>query len=224
MSSNWGVEVAAVVRKEARCELRARSGLITGFLFSVLAVVAVTFASFGLKVGGSLASGLLWVALLFGAVVALPRAFVAEEEQGTGDLLRLVARPHAVYWGKVLFNYVQITANGVVLGTLLVALLDLKLAAPWLFMTTLAVGCAALAGAVTLCGALVAQAANRAALAGVVALPLLLPLLALGVGAMRASLGDGTVGGSVSALIGLSGYAALALVGGPPLFAAVWKS
>lgn len=224
MNSNWRVEVLEVVAKEARCEWRSRSGLVTGFLFSVLAVVAVAFAAFGLKIGGSLAAGLLWVALLFAAVVALPRAFVAEEEQGTADLLRLIARPHAVFWGKVLFNLVQMLANGVVLSVLLVTLLSLELVHPLLFVVSLVAGCAALAAGVTLCGALVAQAANRAALAGVVSLPLLLPLLALGVGAMRAALGEGSLDGSASALMGLAGFAALAMAGGPHLFAAVWKS
>ena len=224
MNSNWRVEVFEVMAKEARCEWRSRSGLVTSFLFSVLAVVAVAFAAFGLKIGGSLASGLLWVALLFAAVVALPRAFVAEEEQGTADLLRLIARPHAVFWGKVLFNFAQMLANGVVLSVLLLTLLSIEWTHPWLFVGALTAGCGALAAGVTLCGALVAQAANRAALAGVVSLPLLLPLLALGVGAMRAALGEGTPASSVPALGGLVGFAALSLAGGPHLFAAVWKS
>lgn len=223
MNSTWGSEIAAVIIKEARCELRARSGLVSAFLFSVLAVVTVGFAAFGLKLGGGLAAGLLWVALLFAAVVALPRAFVLEEEQGTADLLRLVSRPHAVFWGKLLFNLVQILANGLVLAVLFVALLDLTVAHPLLFVASLVAGCMSLAGAVTFCGALVAQAANRAALVGVVALPLLLPLVALGVGSMRAALGEGTMVGSVSSLGGLFAYSAMALAGGPYLFAAVWK-
>jgi len=40
---------------------------------------------------------LISVALLFAAIVALPRTVLVEEEQGTGDLLRLLAKPEDVF-------------------------------------------------------------------------------------------------------------------------------
>jgi len=98
--SSWTAEIKAIFRKELASEVRTRSGLATVCLFSIAAVVAVAFGAFNQKLSGSLAAGLFWVTLLFTAAVALPRAFVIEEEQGTGDLLRLMARPEAVFGAR----------------------------------------------------------------------------------------------------------------------------
>ncbi|MFQ3676725.1 MAG: heme exporter protein CcmB [Fimbriimonadaceae bacterium] len=173
-------EVAAVFRKEARGEFRGRSGLVTAGLFGLVAVVAVSFGTSGQRLEPTVAAGLLWVTLMFAAVIALPRALTLEEEQGTGDLLRILARPSSVYW-------------------------------------------AAVAGAVTLCGALVAHAQHRTILAGAVSLPLLLPLVAIAVGATRVAFGAGLWTQGWMAAAGLGCYALATLAIGPLLFAAVWR-
>jgi heme exporter protein B len=224
MRSSWGTEIAAVLRKELLAELRTRSGLYTSGLFSVLAVVTIAFGTQTFRLEGSLAAGLIWVTLLFAAIVALPRTVLAEEEQGTGDLLRMLARPHAVFWGKALFNLFQMLLTALVLSLLFSVLANVPIRAPALYLFGLAGGCLALAGAVTLCGALVAQASNRYALAGAIALPLLLPLVALGVAASRASFGEGTLAMSWQSAIALWLYALAAFAGGPYLFASVWKN
>ena len=224
MSGSWPREIKAVYRKEISSELRTKSGLATVCLFSLAAVVAVAFASFNQKLTGSLASGLLWVTLLFTAAVALPRAFVTEEEQGTADLLRLIARPEAVFWGKVLYNLTLMLVTGVVLSLLFFVLVGSSVTNLFLYAVCLIGSCAALSGTVTLCGALVAQAAGRGALAAAIAIPLLLPLVAIGVAGMKVALGDpGPLRGEEAA-IGLVCYGIAALTIGPALFAAVWKS
>ena len=223
-SDNWSREIRAVFLKELRTELRTKSGLMTAGLFSVVAVVAVSFAAAGGGLPGNLAAGLLWVTLLFASAVSLPRAFVVEDEQGTGDLLRLLARPHAVFWGKALFNLVQMVATGLILAVFFSVLTGTPMTHIGLFLVSLCAGCCALAGTVTLCGALVAQAANRWTLAGAVSLPLLLPMVALGVAATRVAFGVGAFQGGVTGCIGLSCYAVATIAAGPYLFAAVWKS
>lgn len=222
--SPWLREIKAVLRKELASELRTRSGLNTVALFSLASVVATAFAAFNRQLSGSLASGLLWVTLLFTAAVALPRAFVTEEEQGTGDLLRLLARPEAVFWGKALYNLALMLVTGGVLSVLFFALVGINVAHPLLYAVCLIGSCASLAGAVTLCGALVAQASGRGTLAGAISIPLLLPLVALGVAGMRVALGEGVLKGGEQAAIGLVCYGVATLAIGPALFAAVWKS
>ncbi len=211
-------------QKEAQSELRARTGIITVGLLSLCTVVALTLAVFNMQISGNLAAGLLWSAILFASVPALPRTFLAEEELGTGDLLRQWARPHSVYWGKVLYNAVQGVVTGVVLSALFLGFIGMHVAIPWLFALSLFGGCVALAGTVTLCGALVARASNRAALAGAVSVPLLLPLIAIGVSSMRVSLGSGFYTQGVMATIGLYGYAIFTLAIAPWVFASVWKN
>jgi len=222
--STSAAEIRAVFRKEAMSELRGRSGLFTAGLFGLVATVIIGFAGASETISGTLGAALLWVVLLFAGVVALPRAFLAEEEQGTADLLRLVAKPEAVFWGKALFNLVQMTVFAGVLTPILLALLRLSSTQPLLLILTIVAGVVALAGTVTLVGALVAQASNRAALAGAVALPLLVPLVILGVASTKVALGAGFAALGLQAFMGLACYAVAAFAVGPLLFASVWKS
>ncbi len=217
-------EIRAVLAKELRTELRTKSGILTAGLLSVAAVIAMAFSVSGQKLAGDMAAGSLWVILLFSAAVSLPRAFVAEDEQGTGDLLRLVSRPHAVFWGKALYNLIQMALTGLVLALLFGGLTDTEPTYLWLHLATLVAGCAALAGTVTLCGALVAQAANRWTLAAAVSLPVLLPVIALGVSASRVALGAGTLTAGTTGCVGLACYAVAGFAVGPYLFAAVWRN
>jgi len=215
--------VLAVFSKEVQSELRTKSGLITSALFGVCSVVTMAFATFTTKLNPDVASGLMWVGILFGSILALPRTFLVEEEQGTGDLLRLVARPHSVYWGKAFYNLVLILLAGSLLTCLFVVVTSLQVQDPLLMAVSVFGGCASLAGAVTLSGSLVAQAANRTALAAAVSTPLVLSVLALGVATSRSAFSPGFVsawpwaGASVC-------YAIFLFAVGPWLFAAVWKS
>jgi heme exporter protein B len=212
-----------VFAKDARTELRTRSGISSAALFSIVSVVAIALAGYGMKLSAMLGSGLLWVVLIFSSIISLPRTFVSEEESGTGDLLRLLARPHAVFWGKALFNLAQMIVTALGLSVLFFVLTSLSISLPGLYLVSLLGGCAALAGAVTLCGALVAQASNRSALVGAIGLPLLLPLVALGIGATRVAMGEGTLKSGFESAFGLWCYAAAIFAAGPHLFAAIWK-
>jgi heme exporter protein B len=223
LASSWRSEIGAVFHKEAISELRQRSGLMTAGLFAVVSVVAVAFASVGHKLNSGFASGLVWVTLLFSAVASIPRVFLLEEEQGTGDLLRLAARPHSVFWGKGLFSLVQLIGVAVLTSFLFFLLTSVPVHHPAIYALGLIGGCAALAGTVTFCSALAAQAANRAMLAGAIALILLLPLIALGVAGMRTSLEPAGAKGGIEAVAGLWSYAAAVWATSPHLFAAVWR-
>ena len=210
--------------KEWQSEMRSQSGLVTGLLFSVVTVYAMSFATLNAHLDGTVVAGLLWVALLFSSSASLPRIFLSEEEHGTAELLRMVARPHSVFWGKSLFNCVQCVVTGILLSILYLGFTGKGVAVPWLFGVCLIAGCLSLAGAVTLCGAIASQATNRAVLSAAIAVPLLLPLVSLGVSGMRVSLNDGSMSDGIGAAIGLIGYAGATLATGPWIFAAVWKS
>lgn len=224
-SSNrsWWDEIGAVIRKEAVSETRQKSGLLTAGLFAIVAVVAVAFASVGQTLTSGFASGLIWVTLLFCSVVAIPRIFLLEEEQGTGDLLRLSARPHSVFWGKSLFALFQLIIGGVIISVLFFGLTGVPLHGFGAYVLGMLGGCSALAGATSLCGALVAQASNRAVLSGAISLTLVLPLIALGVVATRTALEPQGARGGFEAILGLWGYAVATWAIGPHLFAAVWR-
>lgn len=224
MPSGWD-RVRAVYRKEAMSELRSRSGVLTAGLFGLVATVIAGFSgTSSTRIDGSLAAGILWTVVLFAGVIVLPRTFLVEEEQGTGDLLRLIAEPEPVFWGKALFNATQMSLFTLIQVPILIALLRVEVTNWGLLFGGVGAGVLAMAGTVTLVGALVSQASNRAALAGAVALPLLVPLVILGIAAVKVSLGAGIDSLGLQALIGLICYSVASFAAGPLLFAAVWRS
>src|SRR5690606_20431982 len=108
----------AIFRKEVRGDLRQKGGPVTTLLFGIFTVVTLSFATFALKISPQLGAGLLGVALLFAAIVGLPRVVLIEEEQGTGDLLRLLAKPEDVFWGKALYNLAFMASTTLVVSVL----------------------------------------------------------------------------------------------------------
>ena len=107
----------------------------------------MSIATYNEKLSPSGYAGVFWVALLFSALIALPRTFTIEEEQGTSDLLRLTARPHAVFWGKAIYNLIQVWIAALALSVLFCAFAHLSISIPWLFAVAMIGSGGALAGA-----------------------------------------------------------------------------
>ncbi len=95
--SHYLSDVAVLARKDLRLELRARSTVPAMLLFVVAALVVFHFA---LPEGSSdlAAKGLLWVAIVFTALLGLTRAFVAEREQRLLDGLLLAPCDRSAIW------------------------------------------------------------------------------------------------------------------------------
>jgi heme exporter protein B len=90
-------DVAVLARKDLRLELRARNTVPAMLLFVVAALVVFHFA---IPDGSSdlAAKGLLWVAIVFTALLGLTRAFVAEREQRLIDGLLLAPCDRSAIW------------------------------------------------------------------------------------------------------------------------------
>jgi heme exporter protein B len=94
---NYLVDVGTLARKDLLLELRARDTLPAMLLFVVSTFVVFHFA---LPSGSSklAASGLLWVAIVFTALLGLGRAFVPEREQHMLDGLVLAPCDRSAIW------------------------------------------------------------------------------------------------------------------------------
>lgn len=214
----------ALIIKEFRDDFRSRSGWLTGLALTFITAITMGMASYGKTLDGVVASGLIWAALLFASASALPRAVIAEDERGTADMLRLWLPPSVVFWGKFSHNLLTMLVHAAIVGYVYTGIASIEIVRNGWFLLVLAGSAAALSGSVTVCSALVSQAAQRTTLAGAIALPLLLPLVFLGVAAMRVALGDPVTSGGVSSLAGLWLYAAASIGLGPLIFETVWKT
>jgi heme exporter protein B len=95
-------DVAALARKDLLLELRAKETLPAMLLFVLAALTTFHFA-LPRGAGHVAALGLLWVALIFTALLGLTRAFVPEREQGLLDALVLAPCDRSAIWlGKTI--------------------------------------------------------------------------------------------------------------------------
>jgi heme exporter protein B len=95
-------DVATLARKDLRLELRARDTLPAMLLFVLSTLVVFHFVLPG-ESSELAAKGVLWVAILFTALLGLARAFVAEREQNVLDGLVLAPSDRSAIWlGKAL--------------------------------------------------------------------------------------------------------------------------
>ena len=173
-------DVAALTRKDLRVELRAQDTLPAMLLF-VLSTLVVFHFALPEGTGGDAAYGLLWVAIVFTALLGLARAWVPEQEHGVLDGLVLAPCDRSAIWvGKTIATLAFLLAAQIV-----------ALPAFVLFFAPL--DAAALAGVLladlgicavgSLMAAMAAAGRARELLLPLLLLPLSIPLVVGGVGA-----------------------------------------
>jgi heme exporter protein B len=172
-------DVAALARKDLRLELRARDTLPAMVIFVVATLVVFHFALPG-GAGDDAAYGLLWVALVFTALLGLGRSWVPEGESGALDGLVLATADRSAIWlGKVLATLAFLGAAEVV-ALPAFALFFARLDGPALAGVVLAsVGMCAVGSLVS---AMAAAARGKEVLLPLLFLPLAIPLVVGGVG------------------------------------------
>src|SRR5436309_16069705 len=94
---SYAADVAALARKDLRVELRTRDTLPAMLLF-VLATLVVFHFALPTNAADDAAYGLLWVAIVFTALVGLTRAWVPEHEHGVLDGLVLAPCDRSAIW------------------------------------------------------------------------------------------------------------------------------
>jgi heme exporter protein B len=173
--------VGALLRKELRLELNAPQAVPAMALFSVTTLVVFHFALQRGQVEGDLAAGVLWVTLLFAAMLGTSRLFVADHEEGglDGFLLAPVDRT-ALLVAKAISLFAFLVALEVVAVPAFALLLlgptpSASAIARLVLVLLLADAGVAVVG--TLVGALAVQTRARDLLVPLLALPLLIPVV-----------------------------------------------
>ncbi len=198
--SSFAREAAALFRKDLRAEMRTKVAVSSVGLFTLCALMLIALATSTLKdtitingLGQKLPSwddasrfAMLWVLLCFAAFAGLAHSFVHEEETGTTTALRLCMSPEAVYAGKLLYNFVLVTAISLVATPLYMLAVDLPPGQkPLVFVLTMLSGCVGLSASATFVAALAAKSRGTGALYGALGLPMLLVFLVLLLNAAR---------------------------------------
>jgi len=178
MTAYFG-DVAALARKDLRLEVRARDTLPAMALFVVATLVVFHFA-LPATASGDAAYGLLWVAIVFTALLGLGRAWAPDGEAGALDGLVLATADRSAIWlGKALATLAFLAVAEVV-ALPAFALFFAPLGGPAVAGVVLSsVGICAVGSLVS---AMAAAARGREVMLPLLFLPLAIPLVVGGVG------------------------------------------
>ncbi len=209
--------IHATIARDLRLAMRRRADIVSALFFFIIVV-----SLFPLGVGPEpallrqLAPGVLWVAALLATMLSLPRLFADDYRDGTLEQLALAPQPLGlIVLGKVLAHWLVSGLPLALLAPVLGLQFDLSSDALWVLAGSLLIGTPALSGIGAIGAALTLGVRGGGVLLSLLVLPLYIPVLIFGAGAV-----DATVTG-LGAQAHLSLLAALTLAG---VFFAPWPT
>jgi heme exporter protein B len=183
----WGVFVA-VLRRDTLLAFRRRSDVLSTLFFFIMVV-----SLFPLGVGPerellrTMAPGILWVAALLAAMLSLGRLFALDHADGTLEQLLLSPEPLSVIVAaKVLAHWLVSGVPLVLLAPLLALQFDLPLDAIEVLACSLLLGTPVLSLIGAIGAALTLGLRGGGVLVALLVLPLYIPVLIFGAGAVGA--------------------------------------
>lgn len=181
--------VAAVIGRDLKLAMRRQADIVSALFFFVIVV-----SLFPLGIGPEpdllrkLAPGVLWVAALLATMLSLPRLFADDHRDGTLEQLALAPHPLGlVVLGKVIAHWL---VSGLPLALLAPVLgLQFDLSGDALLVLTVAIllGTPALSGIGGIGAALTLGLRGGGVLLSLLVLPLYIPVLIFGAGAVDAT-------------------------------------
>jgi heme exporter protein B len=173
-------DVAALARKDLLLELRARETLPAMLLFVLATLVAFRFA-LPSDASERASIGLLWVAILFTALLGITRAFIPEREQRVLDGLVLSPVDRSAIWlGKVVATLAFLGAAELVALPAFALFFD---SLSWSTVAAVVLADVGICAVGAILAAMAAAGRARELLFPVLFLPLSIPILVGGVGA-----------------------------------------
>jgi heme exporter protein B len=173
------MQLVAAVHKDLLLQWRGRAQAIAIFVFGATSLLLFSFA-----IGPNAealrqhAAGFIWLALLLSSTLTLAESFQSEmEEHALEGLLLLPADARALYYGKALANWAQLTLLGVALVPLTVVLYDAPLPRVGGLLGIIMLGAAGLSGPGTLYAAMTSQTRAQQTLLPLLLFPLVVPVL-----------------------------------------------
>jgi heme exporter protein B len=189
------VAFAAILGKDLRAELRTLQSLPAMALFAVTTFVIFRFGLDRTALSGSLGAGVLWVTLLFAAILGINRLFVAEREEGGFDAIRLAPIDRtALFAAKAAALLVYLLALELVVVPVFALFFLGSAAALAPLAAVLLLADLGLAATGTLISSMAVNSRARDLLAPLVLLPLVVPLSIAATGALEPLLAVGGPG------------------------------
>lgn len=200
--TSLGAAFVAVVRRDLLLAMRRRADVLTTLVFFVI-VVSLFPLGIGpeLNILRTIGPGVLWVAALLAAMLALNRLFAADYADGTLEQMVLTPQPLSVLvLGKVVALWLTTGLPLVLIAPLLGLQYALPAEALYTLVIALALGTPALGLIGAVGAALTLGARGPGVLVSLLVLPLYVPVLIFGAGAVEAVMSGLDAGGHLSLL------------------------
>jgi heme exporter protein B len=201
-----------VIRRDLLLAMRRRTDVLTTLVFFVMVV-----SLFPLGVGPEpdmlrkMASGVVWVAALLASMLSLPRMFSADHADGTLEQMMLAPQSLSVLvLGKIVAHWMLSGLPLALIAPVLGLQFDMSAQALWILVLALLLGTPVLSMIGAIGAALTLGLRGGGVLVSLLVLPLCIPVLIFGAGAVEAVNG------------GMSAVSNLALLGAFMLFALVF--
>ncbi len=216
--------ISAVFEKDTKSELRSRYAISAVLLFILTTTTILLIGTKGEDIQPGLAAGLLWVIMFFSSMTGLSRAFVSEEERGTGFLLQLSVSSASIYFGKLIYNILlSLLLNTVAVILFFIFITDMPIEYFGIFVAAHIFGSIGIAAASTIISAIIAKANTKGALFPVLSFPIILPLIFIGIEATKISLEGINSERAVNDLQLMFAYCGIIISLSYVLFDMVWK-
>ncbi len=194
--------VAAVLQRDLRLAMRRKSEVLTAVFFFV-----VVASLFPLAIGPEpdmlrkIAPGILWVGALLASLLSLGRLFAADYQDGTLEQMALSPTPMPLLVAaKVLAHWLLSGLPLALLSPVLALQFDLDSGTMWVLFTSLLLGTALLSFLGAVGAALTLGVRGGEVLLSLLILPLYIPALVFGSGAVEAQMVGMGYGAQMSVL------------------------
>ena len=169
----------AALRKELLLQWRTRAQFMSVFIFGATALLLFSFGvGPNSEVLRQFSAGFLWLGLLLSSTLTLAESFHAEmENHALEGLLLLPADPRALYYGKAVANWIQLSLLGSALVPVMVILYDAGTTHLLSLVGIIILGAAGLSAPGTLYAAMTAQVKAKQTLLPLLLFPLIVPAL-----------------------------------------------
>jgi heme exporter protein B len=192
----------ALLKRDLLLGLRARTEVLTGIFFMVIVASLFPLAiGADLKLLRVIAPGVLWIGALLSTLLTLPRLFEADHKDGSLEQLALTPSGlHFLVYAKLLAHWILSGLPLVLLSPLVALQFDLPTELIWTLMLTLLIGTPSLSAIGGIGAALTLGVRGGGVLLSLLLLPLFIPVLVFGAGAIEAQAAQLGVGAHLSIL------------------------
>jgi len=194
---------------------KSKAATVATVFFASIVLIILAFAFSGRSgLLEFIAPGAMWISLTFAGVISAAQSYQSELEEGAFEQLLMYPIPRAsIFLGKLLANWLYMTALGIVLIPVTALFFGMKLGAnSWLLIVTVLLGTLGFALIATFYAALTSNLRARESLLPVLMFPVVVPILLAAVRATGEIVGAGSFSITFSWLQLLLGFDLVYLV------------